>query len=33
MYDLELQQYLSDLQGYLVIENALSPRKLPPSTG
>ena len=24
MYDLELQQYLLDLQGYLVIENALS---------
>ena len=26
MNDLELQQYLFDLQGYLVIENALSPK-------
>ena len=25
MNDLEMQQYLFDLQGYLVIENALSP--------
>ena len=28
MYDLELQQYLLDLQGYLVIENALSPSEV-----
>ena len=27
MSDLELQQYLFDLQGYLVIEDALSPMK------
>ena len=26
MNDLEMQQYLFDLQGYLVIENALSPK-------
>lgn len=28
MNDLELQQYLFDLQGYLVIENALSPEEV-----
>ena len=28
MQDLELQQYLLDLQGYLVIENALSPTEV-----
>ena len=28
MNDLELQQYLFDLQGYLVIENVLSPEEL-----
>ncbi len=28
MYDLEVQQYLLDLQGYLVIENALSPTEV-----
>ena len=28
MNDLEMQQYLFDLQGYLVIENALSPAEV-----
>ena len=28
MNDLELQQYLFDVQGYLVIENVLSPEEL-----
>ena len=27
MSDLELQQYLFDVQGYLVIENVLKPRR------
>ena len=27
MNDLELQQYLFDVQGYLVIENVLEPRR------
>ena len=28
MNDLELQQYLFDVQGYLVIENVLNPEEL-----